>query len=182
MIEESRSTVLTDDAGARPARRGRAALRPRRATATPGRSSSCTSRPEQLFAFLEVNTRLQVEHPVTELTTGLDLVKLQLHVARGGRLDGPPPPSLRPRHRGAAQRRGPRARLRARRPGTIELFALPTGPGVRVDTGVAEGDVIPPEYDSMIAKVIAWGRDRSEALARLARALLRDRRRAARAE
>ena len=125
---------------------------------------------EQLFAFLEVNTRLQVEHPVTELTTGLDLVKLQIHVADGGRLEGSPPPN-----EGFAVE----ARLNAEdpqrgfspAPGTIESFVLPVGPGVRVDTGVAEGDVIPPEYDSMIAKVIAHGRDRGEALARLHRAL-----------
>ena len=76
----------------------------------------------------------------------------------------------RPRHRGAPERRGPGARIRAR-PGRIALLRLPTGPGVRVDTGVAEGDVIPAEFDSMIAKIIAWGADRDEALARLRRAL-----------
>jgi acetyl/propionyl-CoA carboxylase alpha subunit/acetyl-CoA carboxylase carboxyltransferase component len=121
-------------------------------------------------AFLEVNTRLQVEHTVTEMTTDLDLVRLQLHVAAGGRLEGDPPPT-----RGHAVE----ARLNAEDPergfapasGRIELLTLPTGPGIRVDTGVAEGDRIPPEYDSMIAKIIAWGRDRDEALARLRRAL-----------
>ncbi|MGH9137649.1 MAG: carboxyl transferase domain-containing protein, partial [Acidimicrobiales bacterium] len=125
---------------------------------------------ERQLAFLEVNTRLQVEHPVTELTTGLDLVKLQLHVAAGGRLEGEPP---------ATAGYAVEARLNAEdpdrgftpAPGTIETLTLPVGPGIRVDTGVAEGDVIPPEYDSMIAKVIASGRDRGEALARLARAL-----------
>ena len=117
-----------------------------------------------VFTFLEVNTRLQVEHPVTEVTTGLDLVKLQILVAGGGRLDGEPPGRVRPRRRGPAQRRGRRPRLRARARAGSRCCALPTGPGIRVDTGVAQGDVIPPDYDSMIAKVIAWGRDRDEAL------------------
>ncbi len=125
---------------------------------------------EEVFTFLEVNPRLQVEHPVTEMTTGLDLVKLQLHVARGGRLEAEPPPA-----RGHAIE----ARLNAEdpergfapAPGMVELLRLPSGPGVRVDTGTAEGEAIPPEYDSMVAKVIAWGRDRAEARARLRRAL-----------
>ena len=124
----------------------------------------------QQFAFLEVNTRLQVEHPVTEMTTGLDVVKLQLHVAAGGRLEGSMPST-----RGYAIE----ARLNAEdpqrgfapAPGTIETLVLPVGPGIRVDTGVVEGDVIPSEYDSMIAKIIAFGGDRQEALARLGRAL-----------
>jgi acetyl/propionyl-CoA carboxylase alpha subunit/acetyl-CoA carboxylase carboxyltransferase component len=125
---------------------------------------------EQLFTFLEVNTRLQVEHPVTEETTGLDIVKLQLHVADGGRLVGEPPATF-----GHAVE----ARLNAEdaeqgfapAPGRVELMRLPTGPGVRVDTGMSVGDVIPPQYDSMIAKIIAWGQDRPEALARLRVAL-----------
>lgn len=122
------------------------------------------------FAFLEVNTRLQVEHPVTEAVTGLDLVKLQIAVAGGARLEGEPPPE-----RGHAVE----VRLNAEdtdrgfapAPGVIDALALPSGPGIRVDTGVAEGDVIPATYDSMIAKLIAWGSDRTEALSRLARAV-----------
>ena len=125
---------------------------------------------EQLFAFLEVNTRLQVEHPVTELTTGLDLVKLQIHVAGGGRLVGEPPPSEGYAIEARLNAEDPQ-RAFAPAPGTVETLSLPVGPGIRVDTGIAEGDVIPPEYDSMIAKVIAHGRDRAEALARLHRAL-----------
>ena len=124
----------------------------------------------QQFLFMEMNTRLQVEHPVTECTTGLDLVKLQIHVARGGRLTGDIP-----RTSGHAIE----VRLNAEDPdngfapsaGAIERFRLVTGPGVRVDTGVEEGDVIPAEFDSMIAKIIAYGRNRKEALSRLQRVL-----------
>ncbi|HEX4728106.1 MAG TPA: biotin/lipoyl-containing protein, partial [Jatrophihabitans sp.] len=127
--------------------------------------------PEQkLFAFLEVNTRLQVEHPITEATTGMDLVKAQLQVASGGRLDG-----NRPYEIGHAVE----ARLNAEdpdrdfapSPGRIELLDLPAGPGIRVDTGFSAGDLIPADFDSMIAKIIAYGRTRDEALARLRRAV-----------
>ena len=127
--------------------------------------------PEQKsFTFLEVNTRLQVEHPITEATTGIDLVKLQIFVASGGSLDGECPPEF-----GHAVE----ARLNAEdadngfapAPGTVRLLKFPLGPGIRVDTGIAQGDVIPPDYDSMVAKIIAWGRDRDEAMARLRTAL-----------
>ena len=122
------------------------------------------------FSFMEMNTRLQVEHPVTECTTGLDLVKLQIHVARGGRLEGEPP-----RTTGHAIE----VRLNAEdpdngfapAPGAIERFRILPGPGVRIDTGVAEGDAIPADFDSMIAKIIAYGRNRKEALSRLQGAL-----------
>jgi acetyl/propionyl-CoA carboxylase alpha subunit/acetyl-CoA carboxylase carboxyltransferase component len=122
------------------------------------------------FLFMEVNTRLQVEHPVTEATTGVDLVKLQLHVASGGRLEGSPP-----QVRGHAVE----ARLCAEdpeqgfvpAPGRLAQLRLPTGAGVRVDSGVREGDVVSAEFDSLIAKIIAWGADRDEALSRLRRAL-----------
>jgi acetyl/propionyl-CoA carboxylase alpha subunit/acetyl-CoA carboxylase carboxyltransferase component len=125
---------------------------------------------ERFFAFLEVNTRLQVEHAVTEATTGFDLVKAQLQVAAGGRLG-----AQRPAERGHAVE----ARLNAEdpdrdfapAPGRIQLLRWPTGPGIRIDAGAAEGDVIPADFDSMIAKVIAVGRDRAEALARLRRAI-----------
>ncbi len=121
-------------------------------------------------SFMEVNARLQVEHPVTEMTTGLDLVKLQLAVACGERLEGGPPPVNGHAVEVRLNAEDP-ARNFLPAPGTIELLRLPTGPGIRVDTGVAEGDVIPAEFDSMVAKVLAWGRDRNEALARLRRAL-----------
>ncbi|MBU4187799.1 MAG: ATP-grasp domain-containing protein, partial [Actinobacteria bacterium] len=124
---------------------------------------------DKLFAFLEVNTRLQVEHPITEVTNDFDLVKAQLHVAAGGRL------GERPVEQGHAVE----ARLNAEDPdrdfapsaGLITRFDVPVGPGVRVDTGVGEGDTIPADFDSMIAKVIASGRTRTEALGRLRRAL-----------
>jgi acetyl/propionyl-CoA carboxylase alpha subunit/acetyl-CoA carboxylase carboxyltransferase component len=127
--------------------------------------------PEQnQFSFMEVNTRLQVEHPVTEMVTGADLVKLQLHIAAGGKLEGDPPP---------ATGHAIEARLNAEdpglgftpTPGRISLLRLPGGPGIRVDSGVAEGDVVPPEFDSMIAKIIAHGSTRQEAIARLRRAI-----------
>jgi len=124
----------------------------------------------QRFAFMEMNTRLQVEHPVTECTTGLDLVKLQIHVARGGKLEGEP-----------ACTRGHAIEVRLNAedpdnnfgpaPGVVERFRNLTGPGIRVETGVAEGDVIAAEFDSMIAKIIGYGKDRKEALSRLQRAL-----------
>ncbi|MGC5014158.1 carboxyl transferase domain-containing protein [Streptosporangium sp. DT93] len=125
---------------------------------------------DRMFAFLEVNTRLQVEHPITEITTGVDLVKTQLHIAAGGKLEGEAP---------AEWGHAVEARLNAEdpdrdfapSPGRIARLTLPSGPGVRVDTGFSEGDTIPADFDSMIAKIIAHGRDRAEALARLRRAM-----------
>src|SRR6266568_4977148 len=128
---------------------------------------------QKLLSFLEVNTRLQVEHPVTEATTGVDIVKLQLHIAAGGTLAeiGPGEPAARGHAIEARLTAEDPERDFAPAPGLIEHLALPAGPGIRVDTGVAPGDVIPPQFDSMIAKVIAWGQDRAEARARLSRAL-----------
>ncbi|MFI1912377.1 carboxyl transferase domain-containing protein [Nocardia sp. NPDC020380] len=125
---------------------------------------------DRQFAFLEVNTRLQVEHPITECTTGFDLVKAQLSVASGNKLQGEPPVE-----RGHAVE----ARLNAEdpdrdfapAPGRIARLTLPAGPGIRVDTGVGEGDTIAADFDSMIAKIIAYGRDRTEALGRLRQAM-----------
>jgi acetyl/propionyl-CoA carboxylase alpha subunit/acetyl-CoA carboxylase carboxyltransferase component len=122
------------------------------------------------FWFMEVNTRLQVEHPVTECTTGLDLVKLQMHVASGGRLLGTPPPLSGHAIEVRLNAEDPDNGFAAA-PGTIERFRIATGPGIRLDTGVAEGESIPPEFDSMIGKLIAHGQNRHEALARLKRAL-----------
>ncbi len=122
------------------------------------------------FSFLEVNTRLQVEHPITEVTTAYDLVKAQLRVAAGGRLEGDPPGETGHAVEARLNAEDP-DRDFAPSPGRIVLLHLPSGPGIRVDTGVAQGDVIPADFDSMIAKVIACGPTRAEALARLRRAL-----------
>jgi len=125
---------------------------------------------EVLLAFLEVNTRLQVEHPVTEITAGVDLVKLQLDVAAGGRLEGDAP---EPRGHAIEVRlnaEDPEQDF-APAPGTVEHLVWASGPGVRVDTGLAQGDVIPSEFDSMIAKVIGSGATRDEARSRVLRAL-----------
>jgi acetyl-CoA carboxylase, biotin carboxylase subunit len=124
------------------------------------------------FYFLEVNTRLQVEHPVTEAVTGLDLVKLQLHVAAGERL---PIAQQHVALRGHAME----CRIYAEDPenhffpwpGQIKLWRTPHGPGIRLDEGVYEGWTVPGEYDPLLAKLIASGRDRAETLARLERAL-----------
>jgi acetyl/propionyl-CoA carboxylase alpha subunit/acetyl-CoA carboxylase carboxyltransferase component len=125
---------------------------------------------EKIFAFLEVNTRLQVEHPITELTTGLDLVKAQLQIAAGERLEGEPPNELGHAVEARLNAEDP-DRDFAPSPGRILLLDLPAGPGIRLDTGFSTGDLIPADFDSMIAKIIAYGRDRDEALARLRRAL-----------
>ncbi|ANI38164.1 carboxyl transferase domain-containing protein [Mycolicibacterium vaccae] len=124
------------------------------------------------FYFLEVNTRLQVEHTVTEAVTGVDLVKLQLDLAQGRPLVGEPPTprghAVEVRLNAEDPRRG-----FAPAPGRVVELRTPQGPSIRTDSGVVVGDSIAAEFDSMIAKVIAWGRDRPEALARLRRSLAR---------
>ncbi len=122
------------------------------------------------FQFMEVNTRLQVEHPVTEITTGVDLVKLQLHVAQGGRLPAQQPPVTGHAIEARLNAEDPENGF-APAPGRLARLRMPAGSGIRVDAGVREGDRIPADFDSMIAKIIAWGRDRDEAIARLRRAL-----------
>jgi acetyl/propionyl-CoA carboxylase alpha subunit len=124
--------------------------------------------------FMEMNTRLQVEHPVTEAITGLDLVELQLRVAANEPL---------PLRQDDVRFEGHAIEVRVNAedpehdfkpcPGTVSRLVLPEGEGIRVDTHLREGDVIPPFYDSMIAKVVAHGPDRATAIARLEGALAR---------
>ena len=104
------------------------------------------------------------------MTNDTDLVKLQIHVASGGRLTGERPAEVGHAVEARLNAEDP-DRDFAPSPGRIALLDLPSGPGIRVDTGVGEGDAIPADFDSMIAKIIAFGRDRDEALARLRRAM-----------
>jgi acetyl/propionyl-CoA carboxylase alpha subunit/acetyl-CoA carboxylase carboxyltransferase component len=122
------------------------------------------------FYFLEANTRLQVEHVVTELTSGIDLVKLEIDVARGGRLAPEPPASAGHAIEVRLNAEDPYNGFAAS-PGVVTLFRTPTGPGLRMDTGIAEGSTMPPEFGPMFAKLAARGHSRDEALGRLKRAL-----------
>jgi acetyl-CoA carboxylase biotin carboxylase subunit len=125
----------------------------------------------QLY-FIEMNTRIQVEHPVTEAITGIDLVKAQLRIASGERLDTILPSKLEIRGHAIE------CRINAEHPqkftpsaGKITAFNVPGGNGVRVDTAQYAEGVVPPYYDSLIAKLIVHGVDRTEAIARMQRAL-----------
>jgi acetyl-CoA carboxylase biotin carboxylase subunit len=124
------------------------------------------------FYFMEMNTRLQVEHPVTELVTGIDLVKLQILIAAGEKLvlrqddvtvSGH---AIECRINAEDPQRGFRPS-----PGEVKFFYLSGGPGVRIDSHIVSGSMVSPHYDSMVAKLIVHGRDREEALTRMQRAL-----------
>ena len=124
-----------------------------------------------LISFLEVNTRLQVEHPVSEETTGLDLVREQFRIAEGRELSLKEDPTPRG-HAFEFRINGEDAAANFMpAPGAIVSYSAPAGPGVRVDSGVVQGSVIGGQFDSMLAKLIVWGPDRETALRRSARAL-----------
>jgi acetyl-CoA carboxylase biotin carboxylase subunit len=169
LIEESPSPALTPDT--REAMEAAA----ERGCRTIGYESAGTFEfllgPDGSFHFIELNARLQVEHPVSELVTGIDVVREQLRVAAGERL------ALS----GRAPRRGHAIEIRlnaedpardfAPAPGTITRFRPPLGPGVRIDTHLEEGAAISPYYDSLIAKLLVWAEDRPAAIPRGIRAL-----------
>jgi acetyl-CoA carboxylase, biotin carboxylase subunit len=169
LIEESPSPAL--DAETREAMEASA----ERATRAIGYRNAGTFEfllgPDGAFYFIELNARLQVEHPVSELVTGIDVVREQLRVASGSALAST----------GRAARRGHAIEIRvnaedptrsfAPAPGVVQRFRPPLGPGVRVDTHVEDGTVVPPHYDSLLAKLIVWDETRDAAIARGLRAL-----------
>jgi acetyl-CoA carboxylase, biotin carboxylase subunit len=172
IIEESPSPLLADNEDLRQ-RMGAVAIQAARAVeyANAGTIEFLVDK-DQNFYFLEMNTRLQVEHPVTEAVTGMDIVVEQIRVANGRRLN---------RNQDDVHRRGAaiECRINAEDPyndflpskGRITMMQLPTGPGVRIDTGVYVGFQISTYYDPLISKLIVWGETRPEAIVRMRRAL-----------
>ena len=124
--------------------------------------------PDGRFYFLEMNTRLQVEHPVTEAVTGLDLVRLQLEIAAGRPLSVRRATSRsRATRSSAASTPRTRAATTCRRRAACSHLVLPEGPGIRVDSGSRRAARSRVHYDPLLAKIVAWGRDRGEAISRL---------------
>ena len=170
VIEESPSPIMTPDL--RCAMGEAAVLLAKEAGYTNAGTVEFLVDASRNFYFLEVNTRLQVEHPVTEMVTGLDLVKLQIRVAAGE-------PLLFSQDDVALTGHAVECRLYAEdpanqffpSPGKILSRLTPSGPGIRLDDGVYEGFTVSAEYDPMLGKLIAFGQDRAEAIARLDRAL-----------
>jgi acetyl-CoA carboxylase biotin carboxylase subunit len=127
--------------------------------------------PSGSFYFLEVNTRLQVEHPVTEFVTGVDIVKEQIRIAAGERLSFKQGDVTFSGHAIECRINAEDSVTFVPSPGTVRAFSVPGGPGVRVDTYAHTECTVPPYYDSLIAKIITYGRDRQEAIARMRRTL-----------
>ena len=124
------------------------------------------------FYFMEMNTRVQVEHPVTEIVTGVDIVKEQLRIAAGDEMTVPKRKQVRPEGHAIEFRiNAEDPETFAPSPGRITKLVLPGGPGVRVDTHIYSGYTVPPYYDSLIAKLLVSGRDRDETIVRSRRAL-----------
>ena len=123
------------------------------------------------FFFMEMNTRVQVEHPVTEMVTGIDIVKEQLHIAAGRKLSFTQEQVVQRGHAIECRINAEDPYKFTPSPGKITALHFPGGPGIRVDTAMHQDATIPPHYDSMIAKLIAHGADRREAIARMRRAL-----------
>jgi acetyl-CoA carboxylase, biotin carboxylase subunit len=170
VVEESPSSFITP---AMRAAMGEVAVRAARAVGYVGAGTiEFLADAERNFYFLEMNTRIQVEHPVTEMVTGVDLVKLQIEVAAGAPL--PFKQEDLAQHGWALECRVYAEDAAAGfvpAPGRIETMLLPSGPGVRVDAGVYAGAEVSVFYDPMIAKLATWGRNREEAIARMRRAL-----------
>jgi len=170
ILEEAPSAVLDDELRAE---MGRAAVAVARAAryVSAGTVEFLLSA-DKTFTFMEMNTRIQVEHPVTELVTGVDLVREQLRVAAGEPISIPKRRQVRPRGHAIEFRINAEDPDTLRpSPGRINHLVLPGGPGVRVDTHLYSGYTVPPYYDSLIAKLLVHGKDREEAIVRGRRAL-----------
>jgi acetyl-CoA carboxylase, biotin carboxylase subunit len=167
LIEESPSPAVSEDLRKR---MGEAALQVARSVNYENAGTVEFLLDGKDFYFMEMNTRIQVEHPVTEEVTGLDLVKEQILVAGGAPLSFPEEIEMRG-HAIEFRINAEDPETFGPQPGRITAFHTPGGPGVRVDTAVYRDYVIPPHYDSMIAKLIVYGKDRPEAIARGRRAL-----------
>jgi len=169
LIEEAPSPALTPELRAS---MGEAAVRGAKAIDYVGAGTmEMLLNDDGNFFFMEMNTRIQVEHPVTEMLTGIDLVKEQILVAAGEKLSISETPEYRGHVIECRVNAEDPARSFQPSPGRLDVFHPPGGPGVRLDTHVYTGYTVPPYYDSLLAKVICQGRDRREALRRMQVAL-----------
>jgi len=169
LIEEAPSTIMTPELRER---MGDAAVRGAKAIRYVGAGTiEMLYNEDGSFYFMEMNTRIQVEHPVTEMLTGIDLVKEQIRVAAGEKLSVMQLPPLRGHVIECRVNAEDPARNFQPSPGRIDVFHPPGGPGVRLDTHAYAGYTVPPFYDSLIAKLIVQGRDRQEAIRRMHMAL-----------